>query len=231
VRVRSTTPCARCGRASAIGASAAYGGSPSTEAEVPGDRPGARCARHRDALLDFIDRRELAPGTTRPRPPARCRPARGRLEATAMAVATLRRLHREARAVEPPAEAWLLRPTDGPPRGPVWRWRTSWPGWPSSRPRRLIAPVSIWSPRLGYLRTGTDAIFSAQRLASSGPDRDLRSAALPDGAPGRRVERARRAPRHRVDRPGRSRHQHAGARRQNADWPLTMSDETLQQRR
>lgn len=142
-------------------------------------RRGGSCARHRNALLDFIDRRELGPDTDAALDHlARCRGCERELEATAIAVTTLRRLHREARAVEPPAEAWLrLRATVARPRGPVWRWWTSLAGLAvgAGLVGTILAPVSMWSPRLGYLQEpGTDAtIFSAQRLAEQRAESQL----------------------------------------------------------
>lgn len=129
------------------------------------------CARHRDALLDFVDRRELGPGTDAALDHlARCRACEGELETTAMAVAALRRLHREARAVEPPADAWQqLRVRVDRPRGAAWRWRTTLAGLAigAGLVGTIIAPVAMWSPRVAYLQEpGTEAtIFDARRLA------------------------------------------------------------------
>jgi anti-sigma factor RsiW len=129
------------------------------------------CSGHRDVLLDFIDRRELGPRTDAALDHlARCRACERDLETTAMAVLALRRLHREARAVEPPADAWQqLRVRVDRPRGPVWRWRTTLAGLAlgAGLVGTIIAPVAMWSPRVAYLQEpGTEAtIFDARRLA------------------------------------------------------------------
>ncbi len=132
---------------------------------------GAGCARHRDALLDFIDRREVGRDTDAALDHlSRCRACEWDLEATAMAVAALRRLHREARAVEPPPDAWeRLRARVERPRGAVWRWRTTLAGLAvgAGLVGAILAPTSVWSQRAPYLQEpGTEAtIFDARRLA------------------------------------------------------------------
>jgi hypothetical protein len=134
---------------------------------------GPACARHRDSLLDFIDRREVGPRTDEALDHlARCRTCEWELEATAMAVMALRRLHREAQAVEPPADAWeRVRLRVDRPHGPVWRWRTSLAGLAvgAGLVATLIAPASLWSPRATYLQEpGTEATrFDARRLEAA----------------------------------------------------------------
>lgn len=66
------------------------------------------CRRHRSALLDFVDRGEIAPGTG----PAlahldRCERCTNELESTVLAIVALRRLGDDAERVEPSADAWL----------------------------------------------------------------------------------------------------------------------------
>jgi hypothetical protein len=68
---------------------------------------GRRCEQHRDALLDFVDRREIAEATG----PAldhlsRCSDCIRELEMTALAIVGLRRLYDDIRSVEPPTYAW-----------------------------------------------------------------------------------------------------------------------------
>ena len=135
------------------------------------ERADAACARHRDALLDFVDRRETGPGTDAALDHLdRCRGCEWDLEATALAVAALRRLHREARVVEPPADAWeRLRARVERPRAAVWRWRTTLAGLAvgAGLVATIIAPASVWEKRSAYLQEpGAEvAVFDAQRLA------------------------------------------------------------------
>jgi hypothetical protein len=65
------------------------------------------CARHRAALLDFVDRGEIAPGTA----PAlahleRCGRCTDELESTVLAITALRRYGDELAPAEPSPEAW-----------------------------------------------------------------------------------------------------------------------------
>jgi hypothetical protein len=65
------------------------------------------CARHRAALLDFVDRGEIAPGTA----PAlahleRCNRCTDELESTVLAITALRRYGDELARAEPSPEAW-----------------------------------------------------------------------------------------------------------------------------
>jgi hypothetical protein len=153
------------------------------------------CDRHRDVLLAFVDRRETGPATDAALDHLRsCRGCMRDLEATAMAVATLRRLHVESRAVEPPPDSWArVRARVDRPRGPVWRWRASLAGLAvgAGLVGAILAPVSVWSHRGGYLQEpGTDAaVFDARRLAEQLDEalvldrqRLVRSAPPPPGA-------------------------------------------------
>jgi hypothetical protein len=81
---------------------------------------------HQVALLDFVDRREIGPGTREALEHLdTCRPCGWDLEATALAIAALRRLFAEAEHLEPPPDAWIrLRARVERPRA-VWRWRTA----------------------------------------------------------------------------------------------------------
>lgn len=65
------------------------------------------CEAHRRALVDFIDRGELAPSTGRALAHLdRCGRCTEELEATVRTITALRRLGDEAGRVEPPADAW-----------------------------------------------------------------------------------------------------------------------------
>lgn len=159
-------------------------------------RPRATaCARHRDALLAFVDRRETGPETDAALDHLeRCRGCVRDLEATALAVAVLRRLEREARAVEAPPDSWeRLHARVDRPRGPIWRTWSSLAGLAvgAGLVGAFLAPVSVWSHRGGYLQEpGTDAaVFDARRLAEQQDEalvldrqRLVRSAPPPTGA-------------------------------------------------
>ncbi len=84
------------------------------------------CAGHRAALVDFVDRRELRPATAAALAHLdRCPACEADLSRIALAIAALRRLHREVAVAEPPADAWLrLRARIQRPVDP-WRWRAT----------------------------------------------------------------------------------------------------------
>ncbi len=131
---------------------------------------GATCGHHRDALLDFVDRREMSAGLDEALDHLEtCAACRWELEATALAIAALRRLHAEARPLEPAPDAWArLRSRVERPREAVWRWRASVVGLAvgASLVATIIAPASIWSPRSGFLQEAglEPGVFAAQRL-------------------------------------------------------------------
>ena len=116
------------------------------------DLSAARCVRHRGALLDFVDRREIGPWTG----PAldhleRCRACASEVQATALAITAVRRLYDEVRVAEPRADAWLrLRSRIDRPRAALWRWRTTLAGLVvgAGLVGTLLAPSAIWRPRL-----------------------------------------------------------------------------------
>lgn len=130
------------------------------------ERRARQCERYRLALLDFVDRREIGPGT---RPALdhldRCRSCTSDLEATARAITALRRLRAEASRLEPPDDAWArLRARVDRPRGQLWRWRTSLGGLVvgAGLAAALVAPAGIWSRQpLVIQETGFDPAFSA----------------------------------------------------------------------
>jgi hypothetical protein len=132
---------------------------------------GAGCASHRAALVDFVDRRERGPATEAALDHLdRCRACEWELEATAMAVMALRRLHDEAVDLEPPPDAWeRLRVRVTRPRETVWRWRASLGGLAvgAGLVATIIAPTSSWSPRSTYLQEAglEPSIFEQRRLA------------------------------------------------------------------
>jgi hypothetical protein len=94
---------------------------------------GNPCGTHRAALIDFVDRRALGSATAAALSHLdRCRACEEELSGIALAIAALRRLHREVEGEEPAADAWLrLRARVQRPIDP-WRWRATLGGLASS---------------------------------------------------------------------------------------------------
>jgi hypothetical protein len=66
------------------------------------------CARHRSALLDFVDRGEIAPGTAQALAHLeRCNRCTDELESTVLAITALRRYGDDIARSEPSPDAWL----------------------------------------------------------------------------------------------------------------------------
>lgn len=84
------------------------------------------CGTHRAALIDFVDRRALGSATAAALSHLdRCRACEEELSGIALAIAALRRLHREVDGEEPAADAWLrLRARIQRPIDP-WPWRAT----------------------------------------------------------------------------------------------------------
>ena len=104
------------------------------------------CGRHREALVDFVDRREMGPGTAAALSHLdRCRACEDDLAGIARTITALRRVQRYVAAAEPRADAWVrLREQIHRPRQ-VWRWRTTLAGLTASTllVGVLVAPVSF----------------------------------------------------------------------------------------
>ncbi|HEX5013973.1 MAG TPA: hypothetical protein VFV72_07400 [Candidatus Limnocylindrales bacterium] len=65
------------------------------------------CDRHRPALLDFVDRGEIAPGTAKALAHLdRCSRCTEELESTMLAITALRRIGDEVANIEPAPDAW-----------------------------------------------------------------------------------------------------------------------------
>lgn len=107
---------------------------------------GSPCVRHREALIDFVDRRERGPGTAAAlRHLDRCRACEEDLAGLVRTITSLRRIQRYVAVAEPRADAWLrLRERIRRPRQ-VWRWRTTLAGLTTSTllVGVLVAPVSF----------------------------------------------------------------------------------------
>jgi hypothetical protein len=157
---------------------------------------GADCARHRAALLEFVDRRDIGEAATAALEHLdRCAACRWEVEATAMAVMALRRLHDEAAELEPAPDAWgRLRTRVTRPREAVWRWRASLVGLAlgTGLVATILAPTSHFAARplvleeagleparLGALRLAEQleeqAILDRQRATRTGPAPLLRA--------------------------------------------------------
>ena len=66
-----------------------------------------QCARHRAALLDFVDRAEIAPGTAQALAHLdRCGRCTDDLESTVLTITALRRFGDDLARIEPSPEAW-----------------------------------------------------------------------------------------------------------------------------
>ena len=90
-------------------------------------RRGSACARHRAALLDFVDRRETSGATDAALAHLdRCPACEGELAEITVAITALRRMAAEARSVHPPDDAWRrLRSRIDRPSAPAWVGRLS----------------------------------------------------------------------------------------------------------
>ncbi len=132
--------------------------------------PGVACGLHREALVDFVDRRAVSPDLDAALAHLEiCDACMWELEATAMAIAALRRLHAEIQPLEPAPDAWgRLRMRVDRPREAVWRWRASLGALVvgAGLVATIIAPTSLWSPREALLQEEglAPSVFAAQRL-------------------------------------------------------------------
>jgi hypothetical protein len=139
---------------------------------------GGACARHRTALLDFVDRGEIAPGTG----PAlahleRCARCTDELESTVLAITALRRYGDELARAEPSPDAWprlraqleSLRPA---------RWAIMSPSAGMVMSIALVA-VLIAPFRLGPSTTGSTPVYvSTSQLGVSVEERRAEAAYL-----------------------------------------------------
>ncbi len=113
-------------------------------------RPGG-CRIHRAALLDFIDRREMGPETSAALDHLdRCGGCETELAATVLAIHAVRRLLAEARALEPPGDAWeRLRARVERPVASAWQARSALAGVVvgAGLVAALVGPSVVWRPR------------------------------------------------------------------------------------
>ena len=132
------------------------------------------CARHRAALLDFVDHGEIVAGTA----PAlahleRCERCTDELESTVLAITALRRFGDELARAEPSPEAWprlrarieTLRPA---------RWAIMSPS------AGMVMSIALVAVLVAPFRVGTSTAELGAHLSALEPARRL-----PRGAPGR----------------------------------------------
>jgi anti-sigma factor RsiW len=152
---------------------------------------GRRCDHHREALLDFVDRREVSPGTGAALDHlARCEECVQELEITALAIVGLRRLYDEVAAVEPPVDAWArLRKRIDRPNRPTYSLRSPVLG--SIVASALVAAIGLQTVALpAVLRpdagpvviTNRDAFEPSVRILSA-PDELFTTSEGPRPAP------------------------------------------------
>lgn len=85
--------------------------------------PGSACRRHRNALIDFVDRRERSAGTPAALDHlARCERCESEMAEYALTIVALRRAGREIAAYAVPA-ATVARVVPRAPRQSGWSWR------------------------------------------------------------------------------------------------------------
>ena len=127
------------------------------------------CARHRAALLDFVDHGEIVAGTA----PAlahleRCERCTDELESTVLAITALRRFGDELARAEPSPEAWPrlrarienLRPA---------RWAIMSPS------AGMVMSIALVAVLVAPFRVGTSTASSAPTVSALEPARRLRS--------------------------------------------------------
>ena len=122
---------------------------------------GRSCRRHRPALLDFIDRGEIAdPGTGLALAHLdRCDRCTADIEATVLAITALRRLGEDASHAEPSPDAWPRL------RARIDRWRPK--RWAVLSPTAgMVMSVALVAVLIAPLRIGTAASSPAP---SAGP--------------------------------------------------------------
>jgi hypothetical protein len=127
------------------------------------------CARHRAALLDFIDRGEIAPGTAKALAHLdRCRRCTDELESTVLTITALRRLGDDLARIEPSPDAWPRL------RARLDSWRPA--RWAVMSPTAgLVMSVALVAVLVAPLRVGS--------ATPSTPPADLPSAALLAASP------------------------------------------------
>jgi hypothetical protein len=130
------------------------------------------CRRHQEALLAFVDRREVGPTTDGALAHLdRCDRCGAELVDVAQAIHAMRTIGREAAMLEPPAGDWpVLAARVRRPGEPAWRWRMPLAGLVASAAvvALLVGPGSVWRTRpVTMQEAGTDPVLLADRRAES----------------------------------------------------------------
>lgn len=154
------------------------------------------CDRHRSALLDFVDRGEIVPGTAKALAHLdRCSRCTEELESTVLAITALRRIGDELDRAEPAADAWprlRVRLEAFKPK----RWAVMSPS------AGLVMSVALVAVLVAPLRLGgatnlnaTPSRPSAAELAADSRERQIEAAYIASVRQGTLPESAPAAPR------------------------------------
>jgi hypothetical protein len=104
------------------------------------------CGTYRAALVDFVDQRALGSATAAALSHLdRCRACEEELSGIALAIAALRRVHREVDGEEPAADAWLRLRARVQRRSDPWHWRATLGGLAGSMMlvAVLVGPIAL----------------------------------------------------------------------------------------
>ncbi len=126
------------------------------------------CARHRAVLLDLVDRQEPSPATDDALAHLdRCRACEAELVEVSLTSLALRRLWVDARAVQPPEQAWpAVRNRLGRPAAPAWRTRVPMAGLVvgAALVALVLGPSLAWTwPVTTFEEVGTNPVLLVQR--------------------------------------------------------------------
>jgi hypothetical protein len=122
---------------------------------------GGACARHRSALLDFVDRGEIAPGTAQALAHLdRCNRCTDDLESTVLTITALRRLGDDLARLEPSPDAWPQL------RARIDRWRPK--RWAIMSPSAgMVMSLAIVAVLVAPLKIGGTAMPSSDKAPSA----------------------------------------------------------------
>ncbi|HET7028274.1 MAG TPA: hypothetical protein VFI28_11340 [Candidatus Limnocylindrales bacterium] len=145
-----------------------------------------RCTLHRPALLDLAGGRSPGPDTAAALEHLeRCPDCRRATEADARTAIALRRLTADARAAEPPPDAWSrLRDRLEASRAPAWRVRTTLGAIVvgAALAGTLVAPRAMWRPRPAIVNDSSPIVATMQDRAEQLMQRSRFGAPLPPDA-------------------------------------------------
>jgi hypothetical protein len=120
---------------------------------------GGACARYRSALLDFVDRGEIVPGTAQALAHLeRCRRCTDELESTVIAITALRRFGDDLARAEPSPDAWPRL------RARLDDWRPA--RWGIMSPAAgMVMSIALVAVLVAPLRIGTSAPSASRRVS------------------------------------------------------------------